>query len=212
MPSSFANCFDLLYGGAKRLLASTFRGVACTAALLMKGRPAPKRLQPCAAGKPFSDGQPWPYSSSFFNIFNYDPLRAVSGCLSVGGVGQGHDTRLLLASMSAAKDHGCLNAHRDRGVLTVVYGAPSKEEGSKLWLKEVSGPWLSPGSGQLLLWAGESFQEAPAVEHCVRVAPEGDYVEHSHNRRDPQAPETGNRRSVALVGSREARMSSRQQS
>lgn len=85
----------------------------------------------------------------------------------------------------------------------MVYGLASKEEASKLWLKEPGeGPWLSPAPGQLLLWAGEAFAEAPAVEHCVRMRPLGGYVEHSHSRRDPEAPETGNRRSVALVGSR----------
>lgn len=157
MTTSFAQSFDLLYG------------VACSAALLMQGQSVPKQLKPCdGEGMPFSRGGPWHFSSSFFNIFNYD--------------------------------HGCLNAHRDRGVLTVVYGAPSdREDASRLWVRHADGTWWAPAPGQLLLWAGEGFQHAEPVEHCVRMRPDGDYVEHSHSRRDPEAPATGNRRSVALI-------------
>eukprot|EP00434_Breviolum_minutum_P001679 symbB.v1.2.001486.t1/scaffold48.1/size388161/19 len=161
MTKSYAEAFDLLYG------------IACTAALLMQGEQVVKsKLKPCEGREPFSCEGPWHFSSSFFNIFNYD--------------------------------HGCLNAHRDRGVLTVVYGAPSDHvDATRLWVRHVDGPlgikhWLAPESG-LLLWAGEGFQHAQAVEHCVRMHPEGDYVEHSHSRRDPEAPLTGNRRSVALI-------------
>mmetsp|Transcript_72045 Transcript_72045/g.211068 ORF Transcript_72045/g.211068 Transcript_72045/m.211068 type:complete len:192 (-) Transcript_72045:35-610(-) len=158
---------------------------------------------PCGAEgveRPFEgEGGPWPYDASFFNVFNYD--------------------------------HGCLNTHRDRGVLTAVYGAglplrptpvrPQEEQPhsatsgssgeasdeaapSRLWLRrpDADGPhWLAPAPGQLLLWAGECAElpEVEAIEHCVRVDPSGPYIEHSHSTRDPMAPPTGNRRSVALV-------------
>mmetsp|Transcript_53819 Transcript_53819/g.111799 ORF Transcript_53819/g.111799 Transcript_53819/m.111799 type:complete len:276 (-) Transcript_53819:31-858(-) len=165
MPRPFSRCFDLLYS------------VACTAALVMEGRGRrPPKAAPCGEdGRgPFErKGGPWPYSSSFFNIFNYD--------------------------------HGCLNSHVDRGVLTVVYGqrmGSENPEATRLWIREPiadEARWVAPSSGQLLLWAGEGFQSAPAVEHSVRVRPDGPYVEHSHSRPDPEAPATGNRRSVALV-------------
>eukprot|EP00439_Symbiodinium_sp_Y106_P060733 s491_g9.t1 len=101
-------------------------------------------------------------------------------------------------------DHGCLNSHVDRGVLTVVYGqrmGSENPEATRLWIREPiadEARWVAPSSGQLLLWAGEGFQSAPAVEHSVRVRPDGPYVEHSHSRPDPEAPATGNRRSVIV--------------
>lgn len=111
-------------------------------------------------------------------------------------------------------DYGCLNAHLDRGVLTVVYscssaGASSKDAEqapSRLCLR-VPRPdgdgheWLSPEPGQLLLWAGEGLgvDGIEAIDHCVRVDPLGEYIEHSHSTPDPAAPATGNRQSVAFV-------------
>ncbi|CAE7297616.1 unnamed protein product, partial [Symbiodinium pilosum] len=131
MPRPFARCFDLLYS------------VACTAALVMegRGRRVPK-APPCGdEGRgPFErKGGPWPFSSSFFNIFNYD--------------------------------HGCLNSHIDRGVLTVVYGKRTESESdetTRLWIRKPGSDepgWVAPKSGHLLLWAGEGFPAAPAVEH-----------------------------------------------
>lgn len=167
MPAAFRRCFDMLYG------------VAATAATTLLGTQEKRPLQsPCSGGsRPFEgEGGPWPYSASFFNIFNYD--------------------------------HGCLNAHRDRGVLTVVYGAPSEfpgpEASAGLWLRArgPGGPrWLAAPPGRLLLWAGEGLAcpGVEAIEHCVRVDPDGPYIERSHSRRDPAAPASGNRRSVALV-------------
>jgi len=171
MPAAFSHCFSALYAVA---VAAAF---ALSGA---RGRSLPP--PPCSSsgsGLPFEgEGGPWPYSASFFNIFNYN--------------------------------HGCLNTHRDRGVLTVVYGArnTSTVAGSapatRLWLQArgPSGPrWVSPDEGQLLLWAGDGLKlpGVEAVEHCVRVDPRGPYIEHSHARRDPAAPLQGNRRSVALV-------------
>lgn len=167
MPAAFGCCFDTLYGVAVAA-ASTLLGV----------QQKPLLRSPCSGGtRPFEgEGGPWPYSASFFNIFNYD--------------------------------HGCLNAHRDRGVLTVVYGASSEALGqdavARLWLKVpgLGGPdWLAAPPGRLLLWAGEGLAcpGVEPIEHCVRVDPAGSYIEHSHMRRDPAAPLSGNRRSVALV-------------
>ncbi|CAK0841111.1 unnamed protein product [Prorocentrum cordatum] len=90
-------------------------------------------------------------------------------------------------------------------LLGTEHVAPPRRAASRLWLR-ATGPddgarWVAPGSGQLLLWAGDGL-ELPGVEpveHCVRVDPEGPYIEHSHSRPDPAAPPSGNRRSVALV-------------
>ncbi|CAE8587048.1 unnamed protein product [Polarella glacialis] len=93
-----------------------------------------------------------------------------------------------------------------RRVLTVVYGAPDRSDAlaTRLWMHAPSDEgiqWEAPAAGQLLLWAGEGLEieGLAAIEHCVRVDPEGPYIEHSHERRDPEAPSSGNRRSVALV-------------
>eukprot|EP00419_Tripos_fusus_P075040 CAMPEP_0172899766 /NCGR_PEP_ID=MMETSP1075-20121228/162642_1 /TAXON_ID=2916 /ORGANISM="Ceratium fusus, Strain PA161109" /LENGTH=272 /DNA_ID=CAMNT_0013755829 /DNA_START=150 /DNA_END=968 /DNA_ORIENTATION=+ len=190
IPPAFGRCFNTLYGIAVAA-ASTLLGTDDR--LLVRDPCCPKS----ASGRPFQgSGGPWPYNSSFFNIFNYD--------------------------------HGCLNTHRDRGILTVVYGVEgqdiclgnagsvSSDEGrgnphktplvpTRLWLRTTDewGPrrWFAPPSGSLLLWAGEELRlpGVEAIEHCVRVDPDGQYVEHSHSTPDPSAPKQGNRRSVALV-------------
>lgn len=172
MAPPFGRCFNTLYG-VLVVAAHSLLGAERVAA------PPP----PCVGDAlPFEGpGGPWPYGASFFNIFNYD--------------------------------HGCLNTHRDRGVLTAVYGvggepdaqaARPQRAASRLWL-HAKGPegarWVAPESGQLFLWAGDglALQDVEPVEHCVRVDPEGPYIERSHSRPDPAAPSSGNRRSVALV-------------
>lgn len=172
MAPPFGRCFNTLYG----ILVAAAHSLLGTEHVAV---PTP----PCVGDAlPFEGpGGPWPYGASFFNIFNYD--------------------------------HGCLNTHRDRGVLTAVYGvggepdvhaARPQSAASRLWLR-AKGPegarWVAPESRQLLLWAGDGLEVSGVepVEHCVRVDPEGPYIERSHSRSDPAAPPSGNRRSVALV-------------
>eukprot|EP00444_Apocalathium_aciculiferum_P018344 CAMPEP_0183458964 /NCGR_PEP_ID=MMETSP0370-20130417/134583_1 /TAXON_ID=268820 /ORGANISM="Peridinium aciculiferum, Strain PAER-2" /LENGTH=356 /DNA_ID=CAMNT_0025650777 /DNA_START=99 /DNA_END=1166 /DNA_ORIENTATION=+ len=161
MPLVFGRSFNVLYriaNTAAQLLRSGETAAAETSHRILP--------PPCSDGfRPFEgDGGPWPYSSSFFNIFNYD-------C-------------------------GCLNTHRDRGVLTLVYGvggAPADTgsgPGSRLWFK-VPGPeglhWVPAENSQLLLWAGDCLGLAgvESVEHNVRVNPDGAYIDRSHHLRDP---------------------------
>eukprot|EP00929_Paragymnodinium_shiwhaense_P080091 TRINITY_DN41750_c0_g1_i1.p1 TRINITY_DN41750_c0_g1~~TRINITY_DN41750_c0_g1_i1.p1 ORF type:complete len:339 (+),score=33.50 TRINITY_DN41750_c0_g1_i1:344-1360(+) len=192
MPDSYRQSFNVLYA------------VAASAAFAMLGRRGGSRFPPplaCVDGKaPFQgDAGPWPYSSSFFNIFNYN--------------------------------HGMLNSHRDRGVLTAVYGTggraenmPAFETGtsqpSSLWLKlpaHTGGHrWSNAVPGQLLLWAGSGLNDLVAqseheakerimsiedIMHCVRADPEGAPIpmDCSICERDPESPEGGNRQSIALV-------------
>lgn len=188
MPLEFGQCFNVLYAVAVAAARQILGGSAAT---------APPQPPWQLGGRPFEGScGPWPYSSSFFNIFNYD--------------------------------HGCLNAHRDRGLLTVVYGVvgadlptslqeelPDAHDApggnvsgaagpSRLWLRvprPLGARWVAAEPGQLLLWAGDGLRLAGVepVEHSVRAAPEGPYIVDSHHRRDPAAARHGNRRSVALV-------------
>jgi len=152
----------------------------------------PAEPEPCKAGElPFAGSEvPWPFSASFFNIFNYD--------------------------------HGCLNTHRDVGIITVVYGLDGDDssegaaraeerrlakETAQLWLevpseeKDGSMQWVAPAPGELLLWTGAALEVDGLVpiDHCVRVDPYGEYVAYSHSTRDPDASPNGNRCSIALV-------------
>lgn len=171
MPLAFQRCFNMLYS------------IAITAARQLRVSNAQGPVAPpCANGTfPFEgEGGPWPYSSSFFNIFNYD-----KGCLN------------------SHVDRGVLTVVY--GIQGEVRG-----EHARLWLKLPSQRaseeadahrWFAPEPGQLLLWGGEGLdvQDIPIIEHCVRVDPYGRYIEHSHVTRDPAAQPHGNRVSIALV-------------
>ena len=150
------------------------------------------------------------FDESFFNLFNYD--------------------------------HGSLNPHVDRGLITIVYGFSGGREGgvvmdegggdpepepaatSRLWVRDLStGRWRdaeaacaregahvdgggggSGSSDRALLFAGERLEQLTAgkvraVEHCVRVDPDGAFLNRSHHTRDPAAAATGNRLSAAMI-------------
>ena len=111
-------------------------------------------------------------------------------------------------------DHGMLNEHKDRGVVTAIYIEPGRldtEAVSQLWVGRGDDDWVAMDSlvkhGQLVIFVGEELEamaqevglDLLAVNHCVRVEPRGDYVSYSHSRRDPDTLPEGNRRSAALV-------------
>lgn len=135
-----------------------------------------------SAELPFEGVQPpTVFDESFFNLFNYD--------------------------------HGSLNAHVDRGLITVVYGFTGEDDGqqpkSQLWLRDVATDrWREAeavcGEDSALLFAGEKLEQmtggtVKAVEHAVRVVPDGEFLAHSHFTRDPAARTTGNRLSAAMI-------------
>lgn len=130
---------------------------------------------------PFSSADA-PFAHTFFNIFNYD--------------------------------HGMLNEHKDRGLVTAIYISPNKsgsQSVSQLWVGRGGNDWVAMDAlvdgGQFVVFVGEELEamgkqvglDFLAVEHSVRVAPQGEYVSHSHQRRDPDAQASGNRKSAALV-------------
>lgn len=119
-------------------------------------------------------------------------------------------------------DHGSLNAHQDRGLLTIIHVEPPTAQNqpcSALWVEDPQGTWhnadfavyqqveQAPQSCFALLLLGEEgelhlssqHRGLYAAEHAVRVDPSGDYLEHSHHQRDPAAFISGNRRSAALI-------------
>jgi hypothetical protein len=115
------------------------------------------------------------YSSSFFNIFNYD--------------------------------YGSLNTHRDRCLLTLVWGFSdvAAKNRTRLWCLS-NGDWVDleefVSRGSLAVFVGEELElqshgEFRAAPHCVRVDPRGTCI--PLGCRDPTSAPTGNRRSVAFV-------------
>jgi len=129
-----------------------------------------------------------PFHPTFFNLFNYN--------------------------------HGALNEHLDRGTLTVIHVLPPQPElrASELWVEGADGRWRSVdevalrasagGACVATLLLGEEGEERLAAEmeaplfaakHCVRVDPEGAYIERSHHCPDPSTTSSGNRLSAALI-------------
>lgn len=123
-------------------------------------------------------------------------------------------------------DHGALNEHKDRGLLTIIYIRPAphneRREASALWVANTAGEWTSADykinsihasqgaseiNHQVVLLIGEEGEEAfksthPhifAAEHSVRVSPAGDYIERSHYVPDPISRVSANRLSAALI-------------
>jgi len=130
--------------------------------------------------EPFSVGQP--FSESFFNLFNYN-------C-------------------------GLLNPHADRSLLTVIKVRAGQNLGAKqsaLWVQDPKGGWCNAdtaiGPDEVVVLVGEDTATLSAsmsmglyaAEHAVRVDPVGEYVPHSHFRRDPATPREGNRISAAFI-------------
>lgn len=134
---------------------------------------------------------PSAFDQSFFNVFNYD--------------------------------HGTLNAHVDRGLLTVVTGYTKNsqhETSSRLWIRDLhtrrwidaeaecarhSANTIGDNCDYALLFGGEQLERltggrVSAIEHCVRVDPDGVFLNRSHHTRDPAAQSaTGNRLSAAMI-------------
>ena len=116
-------------------------------------------------------------------------------------------------------DHGCLNAHRDRYLVTVVCAQPAKTaktgkvlEHSALWVRSPSsGVWqnvdLFLTHPTWVIFVGEECTricseaglKIKASEHCIRLDPQGEYISHSHHQPDPDSKPIGNRRSIAMV-------------
>lgn len=116
-------------------------------------------------------------------------------------------------------DHGCLNAHRDRYLVTVVCAQPAKTakagetlEHSALWVRSPSsGVWQNVDllftQPTWIIFVGEECTRIcadaglniEASEHCIRLDPQGEYIPHSHQQPDPDSMPSGNRRSIAMV-------------
>ena len=134
-----------------------------------------------AESDPFAEDHP--FHPSFFNLFNYD--------------------------------HGALNSHLDRSLLTIIKVRPRVISGrSSLWIANKSGQWtngdraVSEGAKRaVIVMIGEDGARLPfaadaglyPAEHCVRLYPEGTYIERSHHRHDPEAHPTENRLSAAFI-------------
>lgn len=99
-------------------------------------------------------------------------------------------------------DFGSLNAHKDRGWITVTYCRPrpanvlDRSDVVKLWVQDHSGNWVDADStcladnGHIIVMAGEALENASggyykAVDHSVRVNPTGSFLSNSHFKRDP---------------------------
>ena len=126
-------------------------------------------------------------------------------------------------------DHGSLNEHQDRGLLTVIYVEPAprlneKNPPSELWIRGRDETWRSgdhvirtlaqthPDQAFVILLIGEdgeayfnrskteqSLDYLFAAAHCVRANPRGEFIERSHHRCDPDSRPFGNRKSAALI-------------
>ena len=131
---------------------------------------------------PFADGQAAAFSSSFFNIFDYE--------------------------------HGSLNGHKDRYLTTTIYASVSTDtahERSALWVRGADDTWRNVDSAlaanEVVLMIGEELESLLsesdlglfAADHCIRVDPNGEFIERAHFRRDPTSLVGGNRVSAAFV-------------
>ena len=124
-----------------------------------------------------------PYSDSFASIFNFN--------------------------------HGFLNSHFDRGLLTAVYGRPEPvmvgqhKPAVSLWCQNVStGEWVDlgkrTGDGDIIIMVGEQLENSTggtfkAVQHACRVDPTNGQWLNTKLPKDPEAPDRGNRQSIAFV-------------
>ena len=115
-------------------------------------------------------------------------------------------------------DHGLLNTHKDRCLVTLAYRRRAAEAtASALWIQDRGGRWWSSdallGERELLVLIGEELEALAeqagcplyAAPHAVRVDPTGPHLERAHHRPDPATPPRGNRVSAALILSHELR-------
>jgi hypothetical protein len=132
------------------------------------------------AHEPFSGDHV--FSQSFFNLFNYD--------------------------------HGLLNPHFDRSLVTVIKtlgGQNDDHPQTALWVKSSAGHWSNADRvvrhDEVVIMIGQDCETLSfmadlglyAAEHAVRVNPAGEYIAHSHFRRDPSTPSKFNRTSAAFI-------------
>ena len=111
-------------------------------------------------------------------------------------------------------DHGLLNAHRDRCLVTAIFVHQDKGGDvpkSALWVKGGEGEWLNADAlvaeDEVVILLGDELAELAesiglpvwAAEHCIRVDPNGPDLAHAHQRPDPDTPSNGNRISAALI-------------
>ena len=121
------------------------------------------------------------FADSFFNLFNYD--------------------------------NGALNPHADRSLVTAIFVRPASDphHQSALWVENGHGQWTNADAQlqdkELMVMVGEDFEALGCAEklglygaqHAVRVDPEGEFIEHSHFRRDPASAKAQNRKSAAFI-------------
>ena len=130
---------------------------------------------------PFRDGTA-PFSSSFFNVFDYD--------------------------------HGLLNVHKDRYLITAIFADSDPKTASTrsaLWVRAAHGGWTNVdqelGANDVVFMIGEELEHLLsghenslyAAEHCIRVDPNGEFLARAHFRADPASTRTGNRLSTAFI-------------
>lgn len=122
-------------------------------------------------------------------------------------------------------DHGSLNSHVDRSLLTVIYSTtmPSQDANkhtidntnqSTLWIKDSKEVWRNADElvkpSETIIMVGEDLVEAEngiiasslgvfAAEHAVRADPLGERIERSHFRRDPSCSVGVKRLSAAMI-------------
>ena len=111
-------------------------------------------------------------------------------------------------------NHGLLNPHFDRSLLTVIKAMPGtndKGTQSALWIRAQNGTWTNADeaveSDEVIIMIGEDCEGLSfakqlslyAAEHAVRVNPTGEYIAHSHFQPDPDTPRQLNRRSAAFI-------------
>ena len=123
-------------------------------------------------------------------------------------------------------DHGSLNSHVDRSLITVIYSAmplnnvsstfeDNNLQQSALWIKDNNDVWHNADEAitpnEAIIMVGEDLIEAGsgviasnldvfAAEHAVRVDPLGERIERSHFRKDPTCSDNvRNRVSAAMI-------------
>lgn len=111
-------------------------------------------------------------------------------------------------------NHGLLNPHFDRSLLTVIKalgGKNQEQPQSALWIRGSDGEWTNADQAvspdEVIIMIGEDCETLDfasrlglyAAKHAVRVDPAGQYIAHSHFRPDPNTPTQHNRRSAAFI-------------
>lgn len=113
-------------------------------------------------------------------------------------------------------NHGLLNPHVDRSLVTVIFSSqtsPSEEESTNktaLWIQSPEGMWQNADAlvttpSQVVIMTGEQlaavmpYHRYYAALHAVKVDPMGEFLAQAHHRRDPATTAKDNRVSAALI-------------